>query len=38
LLAKLEQLIESHRPKLAEFESVNAGKPIRDSRAIDAVN
>ena len=37
LLMKLAQLVESHGPKLAEFESINAGKPIRDSRAIDAV-
>jgi acyl-CoA reductase-like NAD-dependent aldehyde dehydrogenase len=37
LLMKLAQLVESHGPKLAELESINAGKPIRDSRAIDAV-
>ena len=37
LLMKLAQLVESHGPKLAEFESINAGKPIRDSRAIDAI-
>ena len=37
LLMKLAQLVESHGPKLAELESLNAGKPIRDSRAIDAV-
>src|SRR6476660_9687686 len=37
LLTKLAQLVESHGPKLAELESLNAGKPIRDSRAIDAV-
>ena len=37
LLTRLAQLVESHGPKLAELESINAGKPIRDSRAIDAV-
>ena len=37
LLTKLAQLVESHGAKLAELESLNAGKPIRDSRAIDAV-
>jgi acyl-CoA reductase-like NAD-dependent aldehyde dehydrogenase len=37
LLIKLAQLVEAHAPKLAELESLNAGKPIRDSRAIDAV-
>ena len=37
LLMKLAQLVESHGPKLAELESLNAGKPIRDSKAIDAV-
>jgi acyl-CoA reductase-like NAD-dependent aldehyde dehydrogenase len=37
LLNKLAQLVESNGPKLAELESLNAGKPIRDSRAIDAV-
>jgi acyl-CoA reductase-like NAD-dependent aldehyde dehydrogenase len=37
LLIKLAQLVEAHGPKLAELESLNAGKPIRDSRAIDAV-
>jgi aldehyde dehydrogenase (NAD+) len=37
LLIKLAQLVESHGAKLAELESLNAGKPIRDSRAIDAV-
>ena len=37
LLMKLAKLVESHGPKLAEFESINAGKPIRDSRAIDAI-
>jgi acyl-CoA reductase-like NAD-dependent aldehyde dehydrogenase len=37
LLMKLAQLVEAHGPKLAELESLNAGKPIRDSRAIDAV-
>src|SRR5215470_14900095 len=37
LLMKLAQLVEAHGPKLAELESLNAGKPIRDSKAIDAV-
>src|SRR6266851_3328587 len=37
LLMKLAQLVEAHGAKLAELESLNAGKPIRDSRAIDAV-
>lgn len=37
LLVKLAQLVEAHGPRLAELESLNAGKPIRDSRAIDAV-
>jgi acyl-CoA reductase-like NAD-dependent aldehyde dehydrogenase len=37
LLMKLAKLVESHGPKLAELESINAGKPIRDSRAIDAI-
>ena len=37
VLTKLAQLVESHGAKLAELESLNAGKPIRDSRAIDAV-
>jgi len=37
LLTKLAQLVEAHGPKLAELESLNAGKPIRDSKAIDAV-
>ena len=36
-LMKLAALVRSHGPKLAELESINAGKPIRDSRAIDAV-
>ena len=36
-LMKLAGLVRSHGPKLAELESINAGKPIRDSRAIDAV-
>lgn len=36
-LIKLAQLVEQHGPKLAELESLNAGKPIRDSKAIDAV-
>ncbi len=36
-IMKLAQLVEAHAPKLAEFESINAGKPIRDSKAIDAV-
>ena len=34
---KLAQLVEGNGPKLAELESLNAGKPIRDSKAIDAV-
>ena len=37
VLMKLAELVRSHGPKLAELESINAGKPIRDSRAIDAV-
>jgi acyl-CoA reductase-like NAD-dependent aldehyde dehydrogenase len=37
LLMKLAQLVEAKAAKLAELESINAGKPIRDSRAIDAV-
>jgi acyl-CoA reductase-like NAD-dependent aldehyde dehydrogenase len=37
LLIKLAQLVEAKGPKLAELESLNAGKPIRDSKAIDAV-
>ncbi len=37
LLMKLAQLVEANGPKLAELESINAGKPIRDSKAIDAV-
>jgi acyl-CoA reductase-like NAD-dependent aldehyde dehydrogenase len=37
MLTKLAQLVEQHGPKLAELESINAGKPIRDSKAIDAV-
>jgi acyl-CoA reductase-like NAD-dependent aldehyde dehydrogenase len=36
-IMKLAQLVEAHAPKLAELESINAGKPIRDSKAIDAV-
>ena len=36
-IMKLAQLVEAHGPKLAELESINAGKPIRDSKAIDAV-
>lgn len=36
-LMKLAGLVRTHGPKLAELESINAGKPIRDSRAIDAV-
>ena len=34
---KLAQLVEANGAKLAELESLNAGKPIRDSKAIDAV-
>jgi acyl-CoA reductase-like NAD-dependent aldehyde dehydrogenase len=37
LLNKLAQLVEQNGAKLAELESLNAGKPIRDSKAIDAV-
>ena len=37
LLMKLAQLVEANGAKLAELESINAGKPIRDSKAIDAV-
>src|SRR5882762_6615541 len=37
LLMKLAQLVETNGAKLAELESINAGKPIRDSKAIDAV-
>jgi acyl-CoA reductase-like NAD-dependent aldehyde dehydrogenase len=37
VLMKLAQLVEANGAKLAELESINAGKPIRDSRAIDAV-
>jgi acyl-CoA reductase-like NAD-dependent aldehyde dehydrogenase len=37
VLMKLAQLVEAHGAKLAELESINAGKPIRDSKAIDAV-
>ncbi len=37
VLMKLAQLVETHGAKLAELESINAGKPIRDSKAIDAV-
>ena len=37
LLMKLAQLVEANGPKLAELELLNAGKPIRDSKAIDAV-
>ena len=36
-IMKLAQLVEAHGPRLAELESINAGKPIRDSKAIDAV-
>ena len=36
-LMKLAQLVEAHGPKLAELKSINAGKPIRNSKAIDAV-
>jgi acyl-CoA reductase-like NAD-dependent aldehyde dehydrogenase len=37
VLMKVAQLVEANGAKLAELESINAGKPIRDSRAIDAV-
>src|SRR5262249_19444296 len=33
LLIKLAQLVEANAAKLAELESLNAGKPIRDSKA-----
>src|SRR5258708_10249404 len=36
-LIKLAQLVETHGAKLAELDSLNAGKPIRDSKAIHAV-
>jgi acyl-CoA reductase-like NAD-dependent aldehyde dehydrogenase len=36
-LIKLAQLVEQNGAKLAELESLDAGKPIRDSKAIDAV-
>ena len=36
LLMKLAQLVEANGARLAELESLIAGKPIRDSRAIDA--
>ena len=37
VLIKLALLVEAQGARLAEFESINAGKPIRDSKAIDAV-
>jgi acyl-CoA reductase-like NAD-dependent aldehyde dehydrogenase len=37
LLMKLAQLVEANAGELAELEARNAGKPIRDSRKIDAV-
>ena len=37
ILIKLAQLVEANGARLAELESINAGKPIRDSKAIDAV-
>jgi len=37
LLIKLAQLVEANAAKLAELESLDAGKPIRDSKAIDAI-
>lgn len=37
LLMKLANLVEANAGRLAELESRNAGKPIRDSRKIDAV-
>lgn len=36
-IMKLAQLVETNGARLAELESLNAGKPIRDSKAIDAV-
>ena len=36
-LNKLAQLVEKHAETLAELESLDAGKPIRDSQKIDAV-
>ena len=37
LLMRLAQLVQDNAEKLAELESLNAGKPIRDSKAIDSV-
>lgn len=37
LLLKLAQLVESNAAELARLESLDAGKPIRDSRRIDVV-
>src|SRR5262249_3104870 len=37
LLIKLAQLVEANAAKLTDLESLNAGKPIRDSKAIGAV-
>lgn len=37
LLIKLAQLVEANAHRLAELESLNAGKPISDSKKIDAV-
>src|SRR5207245_693642 len=37
LRIKLAQLVEANAAKLAELESLDAGKPIRDSKAIDAI-
>ena len=37
LVIKLAQLVEANAAKLAELESLDAGKPIRDSKAIDAI-
>jgi aldehyde dehydrogenase (NAD+) len=38
LLSKLAMLVEAHGKELAELESLDAGKPIRDSSKIDAVS
>jgi acyl-CoA reductase-like NAD-dependent aldehyde dehydrogenase len=37
LLMKFAQLVEANAEKIAELESLSAGKPIRDSRKVDAV-
>ncbi len=38
LFSKLAMLVETHGKELAELESLDAGKPIRDSSKIDAVS